>query len=87
MNNWLFFLLLLVSVVLGVAYMMLGLKARSHLNAEASSSDRSIGWLFWWSFSTGLYDQEGKRLCRWGQLLAVPLIALYAAWYFLLLRR
>jgi hypothetical protein len=87
MNGWLLGLLLVVSLVMGVWYTMLGIRARAHLNEEASKSDREIGWLFWWSFAPRLYDSEGKRLCRYGQLIAVPLIALYVVWYFVLLRR
>jgi hypothetical protein len=81
MSDWKFILLLVLSLVFGGAYTMLGLRARNHLNEKASNSDRSIGWLFWWSFAPELYDAEGKRMCRRGQLLAVPVIALYVAWY------
>lgn len=78
--------LLVASLTLGLSYMMLGFKARSHLNDDASESERSIGWLFWWSFAKDKYDDEGKRLCRQGQALACAILALYAAWYFVLLR-
>jgi hypothetical protein len=78
--------LIVLSVVIGGAYTALGLRARAHLTPEASESDRSIGWLFWWSCAAGLYDAEGRRLCRIGNALVVPLIALYAAWYFFALK-
>lgn len=45
----LFIALLLISLGLGTAYTMLGLEAKAHMTPEASESDRSIGWLFWWS--------------------------------------
>lgn len=78
-------ILLIASVAFGVTYIVLGLKANDHLNEKASSSDRSVGWLFWWSFSKDKYDEEGKRLCAQGQMLALVLLALYVAWYVVLL--
>ena len=80
-------ILLIASVVFGVAYTTLGLRAGDHFNEKASSSDRSIGWLFWWSFSKDKYNDEGKKLCARGQMLAFVLLALYAAWYFVLLKK
>lgn len=56
------------------------------MTSQANESDRSIGWLFWWSWEKGLYDREGQRLCRIGDWLVLPLIALYVAWYALLLK-
>jgi hypothetical protein len=81
-----FVALLLVSVVVGCSYMSLGLEARKHLTSEASESDRSMGWLFWWSLEKRLYDVEGQRLCRKGNKWALLLVALYIAWYVLLLK-
>ena len=78
--------LLSLSIGLGGAYVMLGLEARSHLTREASASDRAIGWLFWWSFDKGLYDAEGQKLCRRGDWLALPIIAVIIAWHFFLLK-
>jgi hypothetical protein len=86
MNTFAFFALLLISLCIGGAYTLLGLKARAHLNSKAKQSDRSIGWLFWWSFDKDLYDADGRRLCQTGNLLVVPLLALYAAWYALLVK-
>lgn len=76
--------LLIGSAVLGVAYVVLGLKANDHLNRNSSRSDHSIEWLFWWSASKDIYDEEGKKLCAKGQMFALVLFALYAAWYLLL---
>ncbi|GAA4338885.1 hypothetical protein GCM10023165_17820 [Variovorax defluvii] len=86
MTIWIW-ILLIASLTFGVAYTVLGLKANDHLNEKASSSDRSIGWLFWWSFSKEKYDEEGKRLCTQGQMLALVLIAFHVAWYFMLLKQ
>ena len=86
MNSLAFVALLLISVSIGGVYTLLGFKARVHLNSEASQSDRSTGWLFWWSFDKNLYDADGKRMCRTGNLLVVPLLGLYFAWYALLLK-
>jgi hypothetical protein len=86
MTIWIW-ILLTASVVLGGAYTVLGLRAGDHLNEKASNSDRSIGWLFWWSFSKDKYDDEGKKLCTQGQMLAYVLLALYGAWYFVLLKK
>jgi hypothetical protein len=78
--------LFLVSLLAGVGYVALGLRARDCLTDVASKTDRSIGWLFWWSFAPDLYDDQGKRLCHRAQALAISIIGLYAAWYWLLLR-
>ncbi len=86
MNSLVFVSLLLISVTVGGAYTVLGLKARAHLTSKASESDRSIGWLFWWSCDKKLYDEEGQRICRKGNFLVLPLVALYVAWYVLLLK-
>lgn len=86
MTMWIW-ILLIASVALGVAYTMLGLKANEHLNEKASNSDRSIGWLFWWSFEKDKYDKDGQRLCSQGQMLAFVLLAFYVAWYFVLLKK
>ena len=85
MTIWIW-ILLIASVAFGVTYTVLGLKANDHLNEKAASSDRSVGWLFWWSFSKDKYDEEGKKLCAQGQTLALVLFALYAAWHFILLK-
>ena len=78
--------LLLISVIVGSVYTSLGLQARSHLTSEASESDRSIGWLLWWSWEKGLYDAEGQELCRKGNRWSLAGVALYVAWYVLLLK-
>lgn len=78
--------LLVLSLAVGGAYTMLGLEAKAHMTSDASESDRSIGWLFWWSWEKRLYDPEGQRLRRKGNLLVLPLIALYVAWYVLLVK-
>lgn len=87
MQNLMLAILVLVSLVAGVGYAALGLRARGHLSDAASASDRSIGWLFWWSFATERYDDEGKKLCRRAQALAILIMGLYATWYWLLIRR
>ncbi|MDN8618928.1 hypothetical protein [Variovorax ginsengisoli] len=87
MQNVALALLVLASLMAGVGYAALGLRARGHLKDSASASDRSVGWLFWWSFATENYDDEGKKLCRRAQGLAIFVIALYAIWYWVLLRR
>jgi len=86
MQNWLVGILAVVSLLAGFAYITLGLRANDHLNGSASKQDRSIGWLFWWSFDTDKYDDEGKRLCRAAQGLAFLIIALLVGWNWLLIR-
>lgn len=76
--------LLVASLIVGLAYVGLGLKAKDHLTAEAAESDRSIGWLFWWSLDSKLYDENGKRLCALGNILALLILACYAFWFMLL---
>jgi len=78
--------LLLLSLGLGIAYIMLGLEAKAHMTPEASASDRAIGWLFWWSFEKRLYDPEGQKLCRKGDWLALPIVAVIIAWHFFLIK-
>jgi hypothetical protein len=78
--------LLVASVVVGLGYTWLGYRARAHMASSGSSSDRTVGWLFWWSARADLYDEAGKRLCRIGNFLVVPLLALYAAWYLVLIK-
>ena len=78
--------MLVASLVVGLVYMSLGLQARRHLNAEASASDRSVGWLFWWSFAKSSYDEEGQRLCRKADLFAYAGILLIVGWHVVLLR-
>jgi hypothetical protein len=86
MTDLTFIVLLLLSLAIGGLYTALGLRARAHLTSEASRSDRSIGWLFWWSCASGLYDERGKRLCRIGNSLVLPLVVLYVAWYYFSLK-
>lgn len=59
MTIWIW-ILLIASVAFGVTYTALGLKANAHLIEKASSSDRSVGWLFWCSFSKDKYNVKGK---------------------------
>ena len=87
MHGWLVGVLTFVSLVAGFAYVAIGLRAHEHLNESASSQDRSVGWLFWWSFEPEKFDGEGRRLCRRAQGLASLIIALFVAWNWLLLRR
>lgn len=80
-------LLIVLSVVFGVWYCVLGYQARQHLRPTVASLDREIGWLFWWSFVPDNYDEVGKKICRRGQAVAIPILALYALWYYLLMYR
>ena len=80
MKTLMFFALFVASVIFGVLYLALGFKARAHLKPEVSSTERSIGWLFWWSFNTDMYDQEGKKMCKRGQTLMLPTIAIIIVW-------
>jgi hypothetical protein len=82
-----FWIVLIASVVFGMTYTVMGWKARDHLTEKASDSDRTVGWLFWWSFAMDKYDEEGKKLCKQGQVLAILLLGLYATWYFILLKK
>lgn len=76
--------LLLLSLLTGVGYVTLGLRASDHLKDRAAG--HGIGWLFWWSFLPDLYDDEGRKLCRSAQVLVLFIIGLYGVWYWLLLR-
>lgn len=56
----------------GVVYWVLGLIASAHfLNTNASSSDRFISAALLWSLSFGQYDDEGKKICRQGNIAFV----------------
>lgn len=76
-------LLIVAGIVFGIWYAALGIKARDFMTTEASASDRSLGWLFWWSFDSSLYTEEGKKICKKGQLIAMPLLLVYAGWFVL----
>ncbi|MGJ7498640.1 hypothetical protein ACSFA8_26785 [Variovorax sp. RT4R15] len=76
--------LFLVSLLAGVGYVTLGLRASDYL--KDPTSGHGVGWLFWWSFATDQYNDEGKKLCRGAQGLALFIIGLTVGWNWLLLR-
>ena len=74
-------LIIVAGIVFGIWYLVLGIRARSFMTAEASADERSLGWLFWWSFDPSLYREEGKKICKKGQLIAMPLLLVYVGWF------
>ncbi len=86
MRPWLIFLLLLVSFGAGIAHVVLGLNARSHLKEEHARSSTSIfdAINFWWCFDKEKYQAEGQKLCKQGQILAIPMLICFVSWYFVL---
>ena len=87
MQNYLFALLLIASLLAGFAYPVLEMQAHAHLNKKSTKSDRTIGRLFWWSFDQSVYSEAGKKIGREGQVLAVLIIALVVGLNWFLLRR
>lgn len=66
--------------ILGIWYSMLGISAIKHLH-KADEVDKVVGWTLWWCFDTERYDDEGRRLCKKGQLVAMASVALWVAAY------
>ena len=66
--------------ILGIWNSVLGFSAARHL-ARADAIDKAIGWSLWWCLDTSRYDEEGRLLCRRGQVLAFLAIALWIAAY------
>ena len=63
---------------LGFYYVFLGITALKHL-PDADEIDKTVGWTAWWCLESDRYDEEGKRLCKKGQLLAFACISLWIA--------
>ena len=70
-------LLGMVASILGIWYSVLGLRAIQFLQ-KADAQDRSVGWSLWWCLDGDRYDEPGKRLCKWGLLLATASIVIWA---------
>jgi len=62
MQDLMLAVLFTVSLVAGVGYIGLGLRAGDHLNETITDTDRSIGWLFWWSFAADRYNEKARDL-------------------------
>ena len=63
---------------LGFYYVFLGFAALKHF-PNADQFDKTVGWAAWWCLETARYDEEGKRLCEKGQVLAFTCIGLWVA--------
>lgn len=75
-----FIILGTVGSVLGVWYALLGRRAIHHLY-QADEMDEAVGWSLWWCLDLSRYDQEGRRLCKQGQVLAVAAMAAWTVGY------
>ena len=65
---------------LGIFYALLGLAALKYL-PNAGEIDKAAGWTLWWCLDAGRYTEEGQKLCKKGQLVALATIALWIATY------
>ena len=62
-------LLAAFGTVAGLVYFGLGLSASSQRNDRtASASDKFVGATLLWSLDREGYDEEGRRLCRLGNM-------------------
>lgn len=86
MTIWIW-ILLIASVAFGVTYTALGLKANAHLNEKpltpTARSDGSSGGRSARTSTT----RKGKGCAPKGRCLQLVLLALYATWYFVLLKK
>lgn len=78
MANALIFTLATVS---GIAYWVLGLLASSHFeNTDTSGSDRFLSSGMLWSLALNRYNDQGKKLCRTGNIALIISVALWITW-------
>jgi hypothetical protein len=76
--GWLLFGL---GTAMGLLYWALGLAASSHMrNKDLSSGDRFLSTGMLWSISTSSYEEQGRKLCYWGNIVLVVAIAAWVAW-------
>jgi hypothetical protein len=67
-----------IASALGFYYVFLGIAALKHLPG-ADEIDKTVGWAAWWCLESVRYDEEGRRLCKKGQVLAIACIACWIA--------
>jgi hypothetical protein len=77
-------LLVVIGVLAGLAYAMLGITAARHRKdaATALEAGRTINWALWWFLEKNQYDARGQRLCDFGAIMAVICAAAWVFWYF-----
>jgi hypothetical protein len=69
-----------VATIFGIWYGVLGILAIKHLH-NANQIDKAAGWSLWWCLDVSRYDDEGRRLCKRGQMLAAVAAILWLAVY------
>lgn len=69
-----------IATAIGIWYSVLGISAIKHLH-NADEIDKAAGWSLWWCLDLNRYDQEGRQLCKKGQLLALAAATLWIAVY------
>ena len=69
-----------IASLLGIYYAAIGFSAVKYIRA-ADQIDKAVGWTLWWCFDTARYTDEGRRLCRKGQIVALASMALWVAVY------
>ncbi len=67
LNKMASFIVLIVFFA-GLAYVGLGIAAYSHILDEGSK-DKILAASPSWALNTSIYDNAGKKLCRYGKLL------------------
>jgi hypothetical protein len=70
----------MVASLLGIYYAALGFSAVKYLRS-ADQIDKAVGWTLWWAFDTKRYAEEGRKLCKRGQVAALTSIALWISVY------
>lgn len=74
------FVLGALATALGIWYAVLGLSAIKHLR-DVDQIDKVIGWSLWWCFDESRYSEEGRKLCKLGQILASVAVVLWVCVY------
>ena len=69
-----------LGTILGIWYSILGMQAVRHLH-HADEVDKAVGWSLWWCLDLARYDDEGRQLCKQGQVLAFLATGLWIAAY------
>lgn len=75
-------LTLAVSLLLSVLYLILAIKALSHVNQEERA--RGSHWMLimdpWWPFHDKMYEASGKKILLYGRLLFPVVVVSYILW-------
>ncbi|MEG5214104.1 hypothetical protein [Microcoleus sp. ARI1-A3] len=63
-------ILMIFGIMCGIAYAILGVVAAKHMN-NPTYFEKYIGWSLWWFLERKKYNEQGKKYCNIGMILAV----------------